>query len=230
MPSILSSKGGEGRGDDVDDVHRERFARAEVRADPDGRVGPLRVAAVLLRECSQLRGCIVDHLAPQVVLDVLPSDRDRRRGAEVRLRRHGEDVGRLADPHAGRSCTRAVRRDVDDDRDARRELLLDDVPHRFREAAGRVQHDDDGVVAVLVSTVDLVLDVLRRNRVDVVVEVNCEHLRCCGHRRLREHESGEQRQRGEKSPQNGRRHDAPQPTIAGASYFKANEERAERHN
>ena len=42
-----------------------------------------------------------------------------------------------------------------------------------------------------------------------------------------EHESGEQRQRGEKSPQNGRHHGAPQPTIAGATGFKANEERAD---
>ena len=57
--------------------------------------------------------------------------------------------------------------------------------------------------------------------------MNGEHLRSGSHGRLREHESGEQRQRGEKSPQNGRHHCAPQPTIAGATHFKANEERAD---
>ena len=206
---------------------RERLTRAEVRADADGGVRPLRVAPVLLRERAQLCRRVVDHLAPQVFLDVLASDRDRRRGAEVRLRRHGEDVGRLADPDTGRGSPGAVGRDVDDDRDVRRELLLHDVAHRLGEAAGRVEHDDDGVVAALVRTVDLILDVRRRHGIDVVVEVDGEHLRCGRHCRLREDESGEQRQRGEKSPQNGRHHGAPQPTIAGASGFKANEERAE---
>ena len=37
------------------------------------------------------------------------ADADRRRRADVRLRRHREHVGRLADPDAGRRCARAVR-------------------------------------------------------------------------------------------------------------------------
>ena len=162
MPSILSSSAG--RVGAMTSMTSIRSASRALRfdADPDGRIGPLRVAPVLLGERAQLRGRVVDHLAPQVLLDVLASDRDRRRRAEVRLRRHGEDVRGLADPDAGRCRTRAVGRDVDDDRDLRRELVLDDVPHRLREAAGRVEHDDDGAVAVLVRPVDLILDVLPR--------------------------------------------------------------------
>ena len=40
-----------------------------------------------------------------------------------------------------------VRGDVDDHRDFERELLLDDLAHRLREAAGRVEHDHGRVVA-----------------------------------------------------------------------------------
>ena len=48
--------------------------------------------------------------------------------------RHREDVRRLADPDAGRGRPRAVGRDVDDDRDLRRQLALDDVAHRLARA------------------------------------------------------------------------------------------------
>ena len=84
---------------------------------------------------------------------------DRRRGADVRLRRHREHVGRLGDPDAGRRGARAVRRDVDDHRDPPRlscELLLDDLPHRVLEPARRVEHDHGRVVVVLVRPVELV--------------------------------------------------------------------------
>ena len=61
-----------------------------------------------------------------------------------------------------------VGRDVDDHRDLRRELALVDLAHRVREPAGRVEHDHDRVVAVVVRAVDLLGEVVRRDRVDVV--------------------------------------------------------------
>ena len=73
------------------------------------RVGPLHVAAVALRERPQRSGRVVHHLPPQVLLDVLAADADRRRGADVRLRRHREHVGGLADPDTRRGGAGAVR-------------------------------------------------------------------------------------------------------------------------
>ena len=75
---------------------------------------------------------------------------DRRRGADVRLRRHREHVGRLRDPDAGRGGARA--------RPARRRRspgsssassVWYDLLHRAREAARRVEQDHGRVVAVL---------------------------------------------------------------------------------
>ena len=109
------------------------------------------------------------------VLDVLAADADRRRRADVRLRRHREDVGGLP-IHTPADAARApFGRDVDDDRDLRRELPLVDLPHRVREPAGRVEHDHDRVVAVVVRAVDLLDQVVRRDRVHVVLEVHREH-------------------------------------------------------
>ena len=106
-----------------------RAPRAAVRFDA------LRTAASAqspLRPCSsreraQRGGGVVHDLAPQVLLDVLAADADRRRGADVRLRRHREHVRGLADPDAGRCRARALGRDVDDHRDLRRELALVDL-------------------------------------------------------------------------------------------------------
>ena len=76
----------------------------------------------LFASAAQRRRRVVHDLAPQVAADVLAARVDRRRRADVRLRRHREHVGRLGDPDAGRGCARAVGRDVDDHRDLRREL------------------------------------------------------------------------------------------------------------
>ena len=134
--------------DDVDDVLVERLLRGEVRGLADCLLGPVGVAAVRLREPADVGGRVVDHLAAQVARDVPAADRDRRRRADVRLRGHGGDVRGHRDEDACRGGAGAVRVDVDDDRDRRRELLLDDLAHRRVEAAGRVEQDDDGVVAV----------------------------------------------------------------------------------
>ena len=55
-----------------------------------------------------------------------------------------EDVRGLPDPDSGRGGARPVGRDVDEHRDLRRELGLDDLAHRLGEPAGRVEDDDGG--------------------------------------------------------------------------------------
>ena len=97
-----------------------------------------------------------------------PLDVDRRRRADVRLRRHREHVGRLRRSRRRPRRRARRRRDVDDHRDLRRELLLDDLAHRVREPAGRVEHDHDRVVAVVVRPVELAVQPVLRDRVDVV--------------------------------------------------------------
>ena len=69
------------------------------------------------------------------------------------------------------------RRDVDDHRHLRGELLLVDRPHRVREAAGRVEQDHDRVVAGARGVVDLALEVVGRRRADVERELHREHAR-----------------------------------------------------
>ena len=101
------------------DVHLQRLLRREVRRDAHRFRRPFRVAVMGLRECLQGRDRVVDHLPPQVVAEVLSARVDRRRRADVRVGRHGEHVGRLRDPDAGRGGARAFRRDVDDDRHLR---------------------------------------------------------------------------------------------------------------
>ena len=51
-------------------------------------------------------------------------------------------------------------RDVDDDGHVRVELLLDDLAHGRVEAAGRVELDDDGVVALALAALDRADDVV----------------------------------------------------------------------
>ena len=173
----------------VDDALLERLARGQVRCLTHGLLDPLHVATVTL--CKRLEGgdCIVDDLAPQVLLDVLAADGDRGRRADVRLRGHRGDVRCLHDPHACRGSPRAVGRDVDDDRQRRLEHALVDVAHRLGKTARGVQEDRDRVVAVLFGVRDLVDDVVGRDRVDVVLEVDREHARpLLGGRRSGEYE------------------------------------------
>jgi len=66
---------------------------------------------------------------------------------------------------------------IDDDGDRRRELLLDDLPHRLREPARGVEQDHDRVEAVLPGPVDLVVQVALRRRVDLGLEVDGEDAR-----------------------------------------------------
>ena len=69
------------------------------------------------------------------------------------------------------------RRDVDDDGHLDGEEALDDPAHRRAQAAGRVEDEHDRGVAAVLGAVDRVLDVLLRDGVDVVVEVDGENAR-----------------------------------------------------
>ena len=173
---LVQQRGQGGRGH-VDHVLLERRVGREVRGHTDCSIGPIDVSSVGLRQHLQRRGGVVDDLPAQVALDVLAAEVDRRRRADVRLRGHREDVRRLADPDAGRGGPRAVGRDVDDHRDLRGELLLDDLPHRLREPARRVEQEHDRVVAALVRLRNLAGQVVLGDGIDVVVELDREHAR-----------------------------------------------------
>jgi len=74
--------------------------------------------------------------------------------------------------------------------DLQGELVLDDLAHRLRETAGRVEDDDRRVVVVALSPVELVVEVARRDRVDLEREVDGEHARVRGGREG-QHRNGE---------------------------------------
>ena len=96
-------------GDDVDHVSPQRLARAEVGRLRDHLASDRDVAPVLACELADVGGRVVDDLAAEVLGDVLAADRDRRRRADVRLRRHREHVGGHADHGAGGVGARARR-------------------------------------------------------------------------------------------------------------------------
>ena len=99
----------------------------------------------------------------------------------------------IAEEDAGRGGARSRRRDVEDHRHLRGELALDDVAHRGVEPARRVDEEDDRVVVLLIRAVDLADEVVSRDRVDVVVELDREDsgpvVLALRRRRVREHES-----------------------------------------
>ena len=161
---------------------------------------------MLARELADVRGGVVDDLAAEVLGDVLAAQRDRRRRADVRLRRHGRDVGRHRDHRACRVGARARRGDVDDDGHLRREEALDDPAHRGRETARRVEDEHHRRVVAVLGAVDGVLDELLRDGVDVVREVDGED---AGRVVLRENgrrgrKRSDERARGREIPANKR--------------------------
>ena len=75
------------------------------------RLAPRRTAAsthLTFRPCSRCKGAQEAAASLTtlcgVLLDVLSADADRRGRADVGLRRHGRQVGGLADPDAGRTA------------------------------------------------------------------------------------------------------------------------------
>ena len=102
------------------------------------------------------------------------------------------------------------RRDVHDHRHLRGEHRLHDLPHRGRQPARRVHDDHDRRRLLLLAAMDRVDEVVLRDRVDVVLELDREHVglpRLGGRSRHREEErSGNRRERDDETPQEGRVH------------------------
>jgi hypothetical protein len=205
-------KGGQRRGGEVDHVPSQRLRRSEVRGDAHRSLRPCRIAVMDSREGGERGLRVVDHLAAQVRAEVPAARVDGRRRADVRGRRHGEDVGRLRDPDSGRRGTRALRRHVDDDGQLRVQLGLVDRLHRGREPAGRVEEDHGGVVVVVRRARELVREVALGDRVDLEIgpKSDREHPRPGG----RPRGTADEDERGKHYQQNQERplHDAVQDT------------------
>ena len=201
LPVDLREQRGQVGRDDVDDVlllaPRRRSSCAGTRAGLALRLdrlrGGSRVAAAAAREEANLRLGVVDQLGSQVAADVAAAHVDRRRGAGVRGRHHGCDVARLQQEEAGARGTRTTRGDERDDRHARAQLGLRDLPHRVEEAAGRVDLQHERGVVGVARGVDLVDDPIRRDRVDVGVEHDEPYVRRLGRGSRRQGEAGDQR-------------------------------------
>ena len=168
---------------DVDDVLPERALGPEVRRFPDRLLCPVPVSAMRLGQLSDICSRVVHDLLPEILGNLLPARGDRRRRADVRRWRHRGHVGGHGEEDPGRSSPGPWRIHVEDDRDFRGEFLLDDRSHRGVEATGGVREDDDGVVALVVRPVDRARQVVLRDRVDVVCELDCQNpraVRCRG--------------------------------------------------
>ena len=130
------------RRDQVDQVALLGGCGGDVGRLADHLLGQVRVTAVSLGEGAHERGRVVSDLAAEHLVLLAAAERDRRRRADVRLRRHRRHVGRLGDVEARGRGPRAVRRHVDDHRHRRGDDLLDHLAHRVIEAAGRVEPED----------------------------------------------------------------------------------------
>ena len=142
---------------DVDDVLLQRFERGNARRLAHRALREFRVPAVCLGEGDDRRDGVVDRLLPQVLVEISAAGVDRRRGADVRLRRHREHVCGFGDPQSGRCGPRAVGCDIHDHGDRARELLLVDLAHRGQEAAWCVEDDHGRVVALVLRVFELVI-------------------------------------------------------------------------
>ena len=147
-------------------------------------LGEVAVAAVSLRQRAHVGGGVVADLAAEHLVLVAAAERDRRRRADVRLRRHRRHVRGLGDVHArgGRAgAVRATRRRPP--ASARAMMSLHDVAHRVVQPAGRVEPEDHDVGAVALRVVERLLDPAGRGGVDRHVELDRPHQRrrsaCC---------------------------------------------------
>ena len=159
------------RGLEVGDMERHRLLGIDVHALAHRLLRPVGVASVHRREVAHARDRIVEHLRAQVAGQVGTGGLDRVGGADVGARRHRQDVGRLGDEQARRCGASAARIHIDDDRHLGVEEARHDLIHGGRDAARRVDHDEEGVRAVGLGATDRGLDVGSHDRVDVTVEV-----------------------------------------------------------
>ena len=139
---------------DVGDVPRQRVARAEVRrlrAPSSPPPSPFRPCYD--RELPDICSGVVHDLPPQILVELLPADRDRRRRADVGLWRHRGTSAAMATKTPAESAL-ARRRDVDDHRHVRGEDPLDDRAHRRSRPPGVSISITTAVVAFVLGPVD----------------------------------------------------------------------------
>ena len=227
-PVDLFEERGKRRRDHVDDVFPQRLAGAVVRGVAHHRLSGRRVPSVLPGELGDVRRGVVDHLLAQVLAELLAGRGDRRGRADVRLRRHREHVGRLPDHGTRGVRARSGRRDVDDYGHLRREHRLHDLAHRGAQPTGRVELDHDRRVAVLFASLELVLDVALRDRIDVVVELHDEHARSlvgCRGGQCEEDDGGRCREEAAERSRDGRVHASNVPARVAHAAWRARVER-----
>ena len=164
---------------------------------PHGQLRGRGVAVVAGGQGADLCLRVVQDLAAQVGAEVLAAGVDRRGRADVGVWRHRRVVACHRHEHPCRGCPTALRRDVHDHRQRRGQLILDDVVHRVAVTAGRVQQDYQRRRVFVLGALDGVADEAGRDRVDLAVECDSDHVRagvaCAGARRR--HRCSHQRQR-----------------------------------
>ena len=174
---------------------------------PDGQLRGRGIAAVGRGQGPDLCLRVVQDLAAQVGAEVLAAGVDRRGGADVGVRRHRRVVACHRHEHPCRGRPAALGRHVHDHRQRRGQLILDDVVHRVAVTAGRVQQDHQRRRVLVLGALDGVADEAGRDRVDLAVECDCDHVRpgvaCAG--AGRRHRCSHQRQRHH-SPESWSRH------------------------
>ncbi|MCY1303709.1 hypothetical protein D9M70_534300 [compost metagenome] len=188
-PVCLLQEIGDGGGGEIDDLLPDgRFGREACRL-AHRLLGPVGIAPAQFGQSSDICHGIIDELrlgsvpnrrlfaAVLAGIAILPlaehvtADRNRRRRAEVRSRRHRRDVAGIEDIGAGARRARTARRDVARNRHGGSEDRADDLAHRRVETSGRIHLQDHQRKAALFRLRQAAPDIFGRGRADGAVDM-----------------------------------------------------------
>ena len=155
---------------DVDHAVGQRFVGREAHRIRHERGRDVGVAVAVLGERPHVGGRVLHRL----VRSRRAVQSDRRRRADVRPRRHRGDGGRHEDERARGGGPGTRRSYVPDHRDRRGEDRLRDLPHGGVESPGRVDLDQDRLVARRGRIGDPTFQIVRDERIHDAVELEAD--------------------------------------------------------
>ena len=132
----------------VDQFLRKRFLIGERLGLADCGFGDLNIAAALRNYRSQQGGGIILDFFLHRVVHLAAAERDGMSRAGVGSGRHGRNVGAFENEKSGGRGPASAGRDVDDYGHRRGQDFFDDVAGGFKQAAGSVDLDEQGVIFV----------------------------------------------------------------------------------
>src|SRR5437899_1877978 len=157
---------------EIRDMLRNRLLGIQRDTLSDGILDPAVVSTPLAGDTGQVRRGIAGDLPAQIPWDVPATSLDRVRRADIRARRHGQDIGGFGDEHPSRCGARTGRRHVRHRRYRAIQEVLHHLAHGRVQTARRIDHQHQQHGALVVRGADDTVNVLRGGRAHDVGEVS----------------------------------------------------------